>query len=266
MKIKSLLARYALRSSTITRKPVLLENIRVAAPCPASWEQMQGDSRVRHCGECKLNVYNLSEMTREQAESLIASREGRLCVRFYRRADGTVLTRNCPRGLEAMVRRVSRIAGAVVTATMSLGAAFAQAAKPAPSQEKQEQAQQKFQFIFTVVDEQGAVVAGARFRLADNNTGAIYESITDSRGVGIVSGLAPGSFALRIEFQGFKTYEEAIAISQNKTETIRLVISEVGAQATVGILMIDDGSVVEHDDASLKTTISGDFLRSLPMR
>jgi hypothetical protein len=42
-----------------------------------------------------LNVYNLSEMSQESAEALIAETEGRLCVRFYQRADGTVLTRDC---------------------------------------------------------------------------------------------------------------------------------------------------------------------------
>lgn len=50
---------------------VILENIHVAAPCPAPWSQMTGDNRVRHCAECNLNVYNISEMTRSEAEDLI---------------------------------------------------------------------------------------------------------------------------------------------------------------------------------------------------
>src|SRR5215467_3709252 len=99
-------------------KPLsLLDNIRVASPCPASWEKMTGDDRVRHCQECKLNVYNLSEMTRLEAERLIANREGRMCVRFYRRTDGTILTRDCPRGLQ-VVRRISLVAGAALAAMM----------------------------------------------------------------------------------------------------------------------------------------------------
>lgn len=267
MKFRSLLALYALRNSTTRHKPVLLENIRVAAPCPASWEQMQGDSRVRHCAECNLNVYNLSEMTRQEAEALIASREGRLCVRFYRRADGAILTRNCPKGLQAMARRVSRIAGAALSAAMSLGAAFAQAAKPAPPQPKQEQAdQQKIQLAFTVVDEQGAVVAGASFKLANNTTGTVYGGTTGDSGVGLVSGLAAGSFVLRIEHQGFKAYENTFNLGQNTTETIHLVTSGKSVQVTVGVLIEDNVPFVEHDDASMKTTISGDLMRSLPMR
>ena len=79
-----------------------LEKIKVAAPCKAEWRWMYGDERVRFCGQCDQNVYNLSAMTREQAEDLILKTEGRLCVRFYRRKDGTILTRNCSVGLQAI--------------------------------------------------------------------------------------------------------------------------------------------------------------------
>src|SRR6516162_8887116 len=37
--------------------------LRVASPCPADWNAMQGDDRVRFCGQCEKNVYNLSAMT-----------------------------------------------------------------------------------------------------------------------------------------------------------------------------------------------------------
>src|ERR1051326_6003896 len=95
-----------------------LDGVRVAAPCPADWSKMVGDERVRYCGECNLHVYNLSGMTRREAETLITNAEGRLCVRFYRRADGTVLTRNCPVGLRALKRRGTRIASATLTAVL----------------------------------------------------------------------------------------------------------------------------------------------------
>ena len=89
-----------------------LDNIRIASPCSANWEEMFGDERKRFCAECKLNVYNLSDMTRRDAENLLIASEGRLCVRYYRRADGTVLDRECPVGWQAVKRRVSRVATA----------------------------------------------------------------------------------------------------------------------------------------------------------
>jgi hypothetical protein len=90
-----------------------LNHVRVAAPCPADWDQMIGSERMRFCGQCSLNVYNLSSMTRSEAESLIARNEGRLCVRFYRRRDGSIITEDCPVGLRAISRRVFYVAKAI---------------------------------------------------------------------------------------------------------------------------------------------------------
>lgn len=95
-------------------KPLaVLDALEVASPCQAAWDEMQGDDTVRHCKSCRLNVYNLSRMTRGQAENLVRQREGRLCVRFYRRADGTVLTRDCPIGLRAIRGRLVRVAASI---------------------------------------------------------------------------------------------------------------------------------------------------------
>jgi hypothetical protein len=96
-----------------------LRDIKIATPCPADWNAMTGDGRVRFCGQCQLNVYNLSGMSRADAERLVSNHEGRLCVRFYRRHDGTILTQDCPVGLRALRRRAARWATAAFTAAIS---------------------------------------------------------------------------------------------------------------------------------------------------
>ncbi len=97
-----------------------LDHVRVAAPCTSDWDQMIGSERVRFCGQCSLNVYNLSSMTRSDAEALIARTEGRLCVRFYRRSDGSIITKDCPVGLRAIRRRVSYIGKAFSSMVLGL--------------------------------------------------------------------------------------------------------------------------------------------------
>ncbi|HLM02755.1 MAG TPA: hypothetical protein VK400_17010 [Pyrinomonadaceae bacterium] len=92
-----------------------LDNMRVASPCAANWDEMLGDERRRFCSACSLNVYNLSGMTRDEAENLLLASEGRVCVRFYRRRDGTILTKDCPVGWQAVKRRMSRAATAFVS-------------------------------------------------------------------------------------------------------------------------------------------------------
>src|SRR4051812_30567591 len=103
---------------------MLLENVRIGTPCDASWEAMEGDERVRFCGECRKNVYNLSALPRAEAERVLAEREGPMCIRLYQRADGTVMTSDCPVGLRRLrVRRVMALAmGAVGLGAMALAA------------------------------------------------------------------------------------------------------------------------------------------------
>jgi hypothetical protein len=74
----------------------ILEDIRFATPCTASWNEMPGDDRVRWCPACSRAVYNIAAMTSTEAAALIANREGRLCARLFRRDDGTVVTSDCP--------------------------------------------------------------------------------------------------------------------------------------------------------------------------
>jgi hypothetical protein len=81
---------------------------------------MTGDDRARLCEECNLRVYNIPEMTRTEAEALIANTEGRICARLYRRFDGTIITKDCPVGLRAIRRRVAKVAGAVFAAIISI--------------------------------------------------------------------------------------------------------------------------------------------------
>lgn len=100
-----------------TRSP--LDRIKIASPCTADWRFMLGNGLVRFCGQCNKNVYNLSAMTRPQAEDLIRRMEGQLCARYYMRKDGTILTSDCPVGLRALKQRASRIRTAVFAVLVS---------------------------------------------------------------------------------------------------------------------------------------------------
>lgn len=90
--------------------------LRIATPCKADWSKMTGDQRVRFCAECRLNVYNLSNLTEAEGRALIDKTEGRICARFFARPDGTVITRDCPVG----VRRKRRAFGFSLAALASL--------------------------------------------------------------------------------------------------------------------------------------------------
>jgi hypothetical protein len=103
---------------------MLLENLRIATPCSADWDEMRGDERVRFCGRCEKNVYNLSAMSRQEGEALVREKEGRMCVRLYQRQDGTVLTSDCPVGVrrERLRQRIwARLSSVTASAALLVG-------------------------------------------------------------------------------------------------------------------------------------------------
>lgn len=100
--------------TSMTRNADRLRHLEIASPCTVPWENMRGGDNIRFCGKCRLNVYNLSGMSRREAEAAVGRREGRVCVRFYRRPDGTVLTKECGARAAAFARKVSRLAFAAI--------------------------------------------------------------------------------------------------------------------------------------------------------
>jgi hypothetical protein len=110
-----------------------LDEVRIASPCRANWDEMRGDDRVRFCSMCKLNVYDVSNMRERDALALIAKSEGgRVCVRLWRRRDGTVITSDCPEGRAARARRRAKtlVAGLVSLVIVALGGKVFAATEP----------------------------------------------------------------------------------------------------------------------------------------
>ncbi len=75
-----------------------LDLVEIPIPCEVPWDAMRGDEQVRHCGQCKQNVYNVSALTRAEAIRLLGARA---CLRIYRRPDNTILTSDCRERLRA---------------------------------------------------------------------------------------------------------------------------------------------------------------------
>jgi hypothetical protein len=80
-------------------------DLKISSPCPMRWESLAGDDRIRYCGRCRLNVYNLAEMSRDEVEGIVRTTRGRLCGRLYLRGDRTATLRDCPGGRGRLVGR-----------------------------------------------------------------------------------------------------------------------------------------------------------------
>ncbi|HYX27123.1 MAG TPA: carboxypeptidase-like regulatory domain-containing protein, partial [Pyrinomonadaceae bacterium] len=228
-------------------KTGFLDHLRVASPCQASWESMQGNMRVRYCELCKLNVYNFAELTPAEVTSLIARTEGRLCGRLYRRADGTVITKDCPVGLSAIRKRVARITAtafaALVTLTTSV---FAQ---------KQDKSSCRRQVTITrestqnptgasaltgkVFDLNGALIAKAEITVTREGIFNPIKTESDAEGKFLVAGLAAGTYKITIESPGFKKLQMIeVKVASNETVSLEAIMEMSSASVTMGIIVL----------------------------
>lgn len=218
----------------------MLDHLKIASPCSADWEQMEGDDRVRFCGECKKNVFNLSAMSRRDAEALIEEKNGDMCARLYRRADGTVLTEDCPVGFSMKVTHVRRRIGWAVAGAMSLASAFAQ---------------DSASLYGKVMDVTGAVVPRAKITITDPKKGNAMQLQSDEAGKFSEKSLPPGRYTVKVTVPGFKEFQHPDTVVTSSHETKLDITIEIAA---VG------GVLVEAIDASAPDPL--DFRSELPSK
>jgi hypothetical protein len=246
-----------------------LKRVRVAAPCPASWERMAGDERIRHCTLCDLNVYNFAELTGDEIRDLLARTEGRLCARLYRRADGTLLTKDCPTGLRALRRRVSRRAAAVFAALVG-ASAFLTGCATSPKKKHSPRVQvsvepaptpQPAVFTGQVCDFTGQPLPGVSVVLHDEAGQGELVAVTDEQGVFSIASPTDGTYHVELELSEFTpAVIEHLVLKQNAVTRARVSMGFDSTSLT-GVVVTASTPVGQQP---LSTTYSQEFIDKLP--
>ena len=211
---------------------------------------MVGDDRVRHCAECNLNVYNFAEMNSAEVEELIANREGRLCARFYQRRDGTILTKDCPVGFQIKVRRISRVAGAALTAIVGVAGAAAQTPTPKVPTSSADRKQTDSELKLELLDPSNALVPGAHVQILDQSGIERAKGVTDQTGR-FKANLAPGIYKLSIDSPGFINPRQAIELKPNETAEVHLALN----LAMMGVVVEVNNAYVEPEAIAVPSKI-----------
>jgi hypothetical protein len=231
-------------------KKSTLDRIQIPNPCFADWERMVGSQNIRFCTECNKHVYNLSGMTRGEAEALIASApRGRLCARLTRKMDGTTVTKDDRPGVQLIWRRASPIANAVVSAmltiaTPSVAAAGQATSRPAslasalgrPNAMPDTQGSAAA-LSGTLLDQSGAVIAGAKLTLTNEGTGESQTTTSSDEGAFRFFVLTEGAYSLKAESVGFRTVENSGYKVRHGQELRIDITMEAGAVSTTGGLI-----------------------------
>ncbi len=115
----------------MTPTQTFLANLQIASPCDASWADMTGDDRQRLCAQCDKHVYNVAKLTSAEVLALFEARGPLPCLRLWRRADGTVLTADCPVGIRKVrSRRRTRYAAALILSILASASSVLSAQVP----------------------------------------------------------------------------------------------------------------------------------------
>jgi hypothetical protein len=234
---------------------------------------MAGDERVRHCTLCSLNVYNFREMKRDEIRALLDRTEGRVCARLYRRADGTLLTSDCPSGFQVLRQRMSRVAAAIAAALFSVTAFASDGAtceKPRVrkrgSQVKftTEQTVQQVAFTGVVLDESGrSPIPGVTVMLRDEAMKRELTTVTDVNGAFTFTSLNDGIYRAEVTLAGFTpAVVEHLRLKQSEIVRARVALrAEVTESITVGAVGPDSTMM----DAGVTTTFSQSLISKLPL-
>jgi len=212
-----------------------------------AWDDMTGNERVRFCSQCKLNVYDISAMTKSEAESFISNAEGRICARLYRRADGTILTRDCPVGLRAVRKKVSRAAAAAFSALVSLfggSALFAQQPKNETGVDIQRTLRRYGQAAIegTVFDATRAVIAGAQVKLINERTKLEVTTKANDKGRFRFTDLENGVYTIQVYRPGFIKLEQ-LGLEVSDEQALNLDVTLKVGEITMGVLVVTSDTI-----------------------
>jgi hypothetical protein len=257
----------------MTKPTINLDNLRVASPCPANWEQMSGNDRVRFCEQCGLNVYNFSAMTSAEVSSLVGMGR-RVCGRLYRRPDGTILTQDCPVGLRALRKKLSLKATAALATLLSLwSVGFAQGSKNKKDdgckhisqwtlQQKKSSKDRDPSLTFTVLDPAGAMIQKATVTLIDEASKRTMVFETDEKGTTALRVPATGNYTVAVKASGFKTLVlRHVALKAEDISQAQVALEIDGKAITVGIIV--ESPSIEYSNGT--TIIRGDMIQKLPI-
>jgi hypothetical protein len=241
---------------------------------------MVGTEQIRFCAECNKHVYNLSGMTRGEAEALIASApRGRLCARLTSGADGTTVTTDAPPGIQLIWRRASPMANAVVSAMLTMATPAMAGVAPMTSQRssiasvvgrpdpKPDTDGATGLLSGKLLDPEQAVIVGAKVELINEDSGDVQTTTSSDDGSFQFIVSSSSLHTLKATANGFRAVESnGLTIRGGQQIDIKMepAIATMGGAMVVQPLSLrelyaeSDRIVVARPTESLKVKSEGE--------
>ena len=122
-------------------------------------------------------------------------------------------------------------------------------------------------FSGTVVDDTGGVMPGATVTITEQNTGAVRAVPTNGVGAFSIQAVLPGLYTVRIEMQGFSSYEQVDTnLATNQVLSLGEVELGVAALAETVQVTATDQRVVETITSDRSALITEDQIEAITVR
>src|SRR5580658_8647421 len=116
----------------------------------------------------------------------------------------------------------------------------------------------------TARDQSGAVVSGAKVIVTDTQIGVIKVTTTNQAGYFRIDSIAASTFTVRIQMNGFKTWDQkALTLQAGEIRTIApvLEVGQVSAEVTVSATQV----AVDLESAKTGSVIAEETLQETPL-
>lgn len=237
------------------KRKKIFDSIEVPNPCSQNWAGMSGNDEVRFCSSCETNIYNLSAMTRQEAEKLLNNSNGKICVRYEKNSKGKIVT--APPKLTQITRRATIAAGVLATALSLSAMNYAQgepiiekirAKNTEEKVDKKNASKQGLANISgTISDQYGAVIPGTRITLRDKKTSKSRMIRSGNEGEYEFRNIEPSVYDIEVEAEYFeKVHLKNIEILKDSKLIKNFSLKSDGNIEVVGLIIEEPSIEIEE--------------------
>lgn len=115
----------------------------------------------------------------------------------------------------------------------------------------------------TVTDTSGAAIRGAKVTLTNAATGVAQHTTTEDAGVFRFVSVAPGSYEVVIDANGFATHRVNVPLQTDQTQNVAVTLNVASQSTTVSVT--DQPPVLDTAETRTQLTIDSKSLDSLPL-
>lgn len=241
-------------------KSKFTDSIEVKSPCDESWDEMQGNDKVRFCSHCAKSVNNISLLSRKKAEKIVRASNGNICIRYIKNPEtGRPFY---AQDLYKITRRAPVLAAGVVAATLGISSAAYAQGSPIKVNDRDQVIEKTSKTNGTsqiedpppgnggvsgfVEDSNGAVIPNATVKISGPALKGARQVTSKDDGTYDFRDLPAGTYDIEFNAPAFQTsIINGFVLTENAFATHNASL-EVSMNVTVGGLMISEPIELEH--------------------